>query len=319
MSIQLLTPEGAVLGVLAALPLAALAAGARRGQRARGVLGLPGPGPRAAGPIVAVLGCAALLALAATQPIVTEREDLRTRADAEAIVAIDTSRSMLAAAAPHAETRFERARGGAARLAEALPDVPLGLASMTDRVLPHAFPTPRHDTFLATLERVLAVERPPPGASEVQATSLGALADVATGEFFSPGVERRLLFVLTDGESRRFGAAGLERALADADIETILVHVWEPEEHIFNRHGRPELSYVPDASSGQLVAALGSSLGAAFGEQDLDSAVRSARDYLGSGPTENVGVEVGAVHLAPAAVLVALLPLGFLLWSRNAS
>jgi hypothetical protein len=316
-SFELLTPEGAAIGILVALPLASLSAASHRAARARQLLGLGDPGPAGAGPAVAVSACAALLALAAAQPILTQREDVQARTDAEAIVVVDTSRSMLAAAGPDEETRFERARNGAARLGEALTDVPLGLASMTDRVLPHAFPTPRHDVFLGALDRVLAVERPPPSATAVQISTLGALAQVARGELFSPGAERRLLFVLTDGESRPFGEAGLQRTLADAGIETILVHVWQPGENVFGRDGQPELAYIPDPASAQVIAGLGSDLGGAFAEDQIGDAIQAAQDYLGSGPVESVDREVGAVHLAPWAVLAALVPLGFLLWRRN--
>jgi len=316
-SFELLTPQGAALGVLVALPLASLLRSSRRAARARDSLGLADPGPAGAGPPVALVACAGLLALAATQPVIKERESVSARSDAEAIVVIDNSRSMLAAADPGEATRFERALEGGARLAEALPDVPLGLASMTDRILPHVFPTARREVYFAALERVLAVEQPPPGTRDVQISSLGVLAEVARAEFFSPESERRLLFVFTDGESRPFGEAALEQTLADAGIETILVHVWEPGETVFGPGGRPELAYVPNAASAQVVGELGSALGGAFGEDQLDAAIQAAQDYLGTGPVENVGREVGAAHLAPWVVLAALAPLGFLLWRRN--
>lgn len=317
MSLELLTPQGAALAIVVVLPLASLAGSSRRAARARAVLGLADPGPAGAGPPIALLACAGLLALAAAQPILTERVSVSARNDAEAIVVVDTSRSMLAAAAPGEESRFDRAREGGARLAEALPEVPLGLASMTDRLLPHVFQTPRHEVYLGALERVLAVEQPPPRGSDVQISSLGVLAEVARGEFFSPESERRLLFVLTDGESRPFDQAGLERALGDAGVETILVHIWEPGEGVFGRGGRPELGYVPNPASAQIVAGLGSALGGAFGEEQFDEAVQAAKDRLGSGPVQNVGRAVGAQQLAPWVVLAALVPLGFLLWRRN--
>jgi hypothetical protein len=318
MSVELLTPVGAALALLAVVPLAALALATRRAERARGLLSLPGPGPRASGPAVAVVACAGLLGLAAAQPVLVERETVEARTDAEAIVAVDTSRSMLAADAPGAETRFDRARAAAEGLAEALPEVPVGLASFTDRVVPHAFPTARHDVYLATLERVLAIEQPPPRATAAQVTRIGALGEVAQGDFFAPEAKRRLLFVLTDGESAPFASGALEQTLNESGIETILVHVWQPSENVYRPGGQPELGYVPDPASGQVVAALGARLGSAFAEDQLDDAVQAARDYLGGGPVESVGPEVGARQLAPLAVLGAILPLGLLLWWRNA-
>ena len=59
----------------------------------------------------------------------------------EVVVVLDTSRSMLASASPGAPTRFERAVGFGAALRSRVGDVPFGLASFTDRVLPHLFPT----------------------------------------------------------------------------------------------------------------------------------------------------------------------------------
>ncbi|MPZ63614.1 MAG: VWA domain-containing protein [Propionibacteriales bacterium] len=317
MSFDLLTPEAAALGILVALPLGALVAASLRAGRARSVLGLPAAGPRSVGAPVALLACAGLLTLAAAQPILTQRQSIPARTDAEAVVVVDSSRSMLAAADPGGETRFDRARAATSRVAEALPDVPLGLASMTDRVLPHVFPTARRQVFHSALDRVLAVEQPPPGARDVQITSLEALAEVARGDLFSPGSERRLMFVLTDGESRPFSHTGLQRALANAEIETVLVHVWQPGENVFGPDGDSELAYVPDAASAQVIAGLGDVLGGGFAEDDLDAAIQSSQDYLGSGPVENVGREVGAVHLAPWAIVAALLPLAFLLWRRN--
>jgi von Willebrand factor type A domain len=316
-SIELLTPEGAALGVLVALPLAAMLAAGRRAERARSLLGLEGPGSGGVGPGLALLACAALLGLAAAQPVLTEREDVRARTDVEALVVLDSSRSMLAAAGPTEETRFDRARDAARRLVAAMPDVPVGLASMTDRVVPHAFPTPRRSVFLATLDRVLGVEQPPPAGSDSRATSLAALARVADGALFSPDAERRLLVVLTDGESRPFSGSELSTALAEARIETILVQISQPDERVFGPDGEPEPGYVPDPASADVIATLGSELGGAFGERQLDEATQAARDYLGSGPVESVGREVGAIHLAPWAVLAALIPLGFLIWRRN--
>jgi von Willebrand factor type A domain len=316
-TIEFLTPEGAALGVLVALPLAAMAAAGRRAERARALLGLEGPGSGGAGPGLALLACAALLAAAAAQPVLIEREDVRARTDVEALVVVDSSRSMLAAAGPGDEARFDRAREAARRLVEAMPDVPVGLASMTDRVLPHAFPTSRPPVFLATLDRALGVEQPPPAESEPRATSLAALGAVAEGELFSPDAERRLMLVLTDGESRPFAGSDLSATLADAGIETILVQISEPGERVFGPDGEPEPGYVPDPASADVLAALGSQLGGAFGEDQLDEAIQAARDYVGSGPVESVGREVGATQLAPWAVLAALIPLGFLIWRRN--
>ena len=84
------------------------------------------------------------------------------RRDADVFIVIDTSRSMLAATAAGAPTRFERATAIAKRLRDATPTAAVGIASLTDRVLPHLFPTEDRAEFDVTLRDAIAVQRPPP-------------------------------------------------------------------------------------------------------------------------------------------------------------
>ena len=83
----------------------------------------------------------------------------RCATDAEAFVVIDTSRSMLARSSPRSTIRYARARAAALRFRDAFADVPVGIASFTDRVLPHLFPSADDDVFVATL-RALDRDRP---------------------------------------------------------------------------------------------------------------------------------------------------------------
>src|SRR5207245_1127951 len=78
---------------------------------------------------------------AGTQPTLVRRSQHHVRKDAQAWFVLDTSLSMKAAAGPAAPTRFERAQALAIRLRRKLGDVPVGIASITDRALPHLFPT----------------------------------------------------------------------------------------------------------------------------------------------------------------------------------
>ena len=95
MSVDLLTPLAALIVLAGVLPLLATRRSARRAAAVRRELGLE-PRRRSRFPAAATVGAAALVGLAAAQPIVeyTTRHDVRT--DAEAYVVLDVSRSMLA-------------------------------------------------------------------------------------------------------------------------------------------------------------------------------------------------------------------------------
>src|SRR5438874_2105040 len=82
---------------------------------------------------------------------------------------------------------------GAERLRLELGDVPTGLASITDRTLPHVFPTPDVDTFETALVKAMGIERPPPSDGfSIKVTTLGSLAHVATDNFYSVAAKHRL-------------------------------------------------------------------------------------------------------------------------------
>ena len=66
-----------------------------------------------------------------------------------------------------------------------LTDVPSGVATMTDRVLPNIFPTGDEQLFTAALAETVGVERPPPKGFEDRATTFAALDTLAGDNFFS--------------------------------------------------------------------------------------------------------------------------------------
>src|SRR2546423_621322 len=142
MSISFLTPRAALVGLAVVLPLAAFVIVELRSGRLRGELRLQAKRRVSHLPIVlSIVVFAALIAAASAQPVVERTATRYARTDAEAFILVDTSRSMLATEGPGKRTRFERAREAARELRAAIPEVPVGLASMTDRVLPHVFPT----------------------------------------------------------------------------------------------------------------------------------------------------------------------------------
>ena len=118
--IDFLSPEGAVVALAVAAPLAALLVLTRRARGVRAVLGLRAPErPEWLVPAVALGAFAGLVGVAAAQPAMTETRTEAVRTDVEAFFVVDTSRSMLAASAPGGETRIERAKEAALTLREA--------------------------------------------------------------------------------------------------------------------------------------------------------------------------------------------------------
>jgi hypothetical protein len=320
LALGFLSPWAALVAAGVALPLAALAAAELRAVRARRHLGLAAPARSArAAPGAALAVLAALLGVAATQPVVRTIDRERVRSDAEAIYVVDTSRSMLASSGAGGVTRFERARDAAARLREELSEVPTGLASLTDRVLPLALPTARAGVFGSTLERALSVDSPPPQVIARAATTLAALPDLVQGRLFSPVAKRRLAVVFTDGESRPVDDRAVARALQAGDVlGPVFVRVWNAGERVYGSDRVPEPGYRPDTTSGARLQALARAVdGRVVGPGDTGEAAAEARRLLGKGPVVTRGRQVRSLSLAPYAALASLVPLAFLLWRRN--
>ena len=316
-SLVFLTPAGALVGLSAALPLAAVAIAARRERRGREGLGLPTPPRVSRVPRVAALLCVvALMAVAAAQPALKSTTRLRVRTDAQAFFVIDNSRSMLAAARPGSPTRLARAKAAAMRLRNALADVPSGVGTMTDRVLPNLLPTSDPGVFAATVRQAIQIEEPPPTITDVVATSLGSIGAVATQNYFSPSARKRLLVVLTDGESRPFDARQVARELATRPgVALVLVDLEHPGEAVYVG-GQPETGYREDPASHQTLASLAAATGGTLvSDGSLGSAVSAARRYLGSGPAVAAARTTRVRTLAPFVILIALAPLLFLLWA----
>jgi hypothetical protein len=320
MDVTLLTPLGAVIAFAAIVPLVALALLRRRGDFVRRSIGLPSPRASLLRVAVASIVLAGVLVgLAAAQPRLEWTSDQRVRDDAEAIVVIDTSRSMLARRTPRAQMRYDRAAEAALRFRAAFGDVPMGIASLTDRVLPHLFPSGNDDVFASTLHRSLGVDRPPPqGSFASTATRLAALESIVTRRFFTPTVRHRLIVVFTDGESVPISGAKMAAAFRrPPGIDTIFIHFWHSDERVFDG-GQPEPQYSPDPRSRAILDAAAETLGGrVFAEGDVDEAIGAARKGLGEGPTVVQGQKRNRLALAPYLAGAAFLPLALLLWRRD--
>lgn len=315
-----LSPLGLLLALAVLLPLAAILAITRRGGRVRAVLGLMSP-PRSAlaVPVVAVVAAGGLLGLAAAQPVVEQEAVRHVRSDAEAYVVFDISRSMLARQSGSSPTRLTRAKAAAERIRAALGGVPVGIASFTDRALPHLFPSADETVFRATVARAIGIERPPPRSSFLtQATSLDALAAIPGERFFSPTARKRLLIVLTDGETEPPDVSRIARQfLRPPRVHTIYVEFWGRDERVFTQ-GVPEPQYRPDPTARALLERVATATGGSvYGEGDVGAVSHESRALLAKGPTVVKGTRTSRHALAPYLVAAAVFPLTLLLWRRE--
>jgi hypothetical protein len=320
MDLTLLTPLGTLLALGVLLPLLALRLVGRRAGEVRRALGLPEPSriSRQA-TVVALVASGVLLGLAAAQPRLEWRTTRTMRADAEAFVVLDTSRSMLARESLGADIRYHRARRMAIRFRDGLEDVPVGIATVTDRVLPHLFPSADDDVFVATLRRSIGIDRPPPqGHFITTATRLDALEAVVTRRFFSPEARNRLLIVLTDGESVPVAGARLGNILRRPPaVGSVFVHVWASDERVYVG-GQIEPQYGPDPRARSILETTAAAVGGrVFGEGQVDDAIQAARELLGEGKAEPLGERRNRLALAPYLAGAVFLPLAFLLWRRD--
>jgi von Willebrand factor type A domain len=318
-SLVFLTPEGALLTVGALVPLAAVLLVRRRAQRVRRSLGLAEPRPsRLVLALGALLVAATCVGLAAAQPVLERTTTLRTRTDAEAFVVLDVSRSMLARSGTDSPSRLERAKDAARELRTSLADVPMGIVSLTDRVLPHLFPGVNHAVFEATIDRSVDIEQPPPRSNfPTTATRLEALANIQTHRYFSPDARKRLLVVLTDGETQPVDPSRTALLFRrEPPIETVFVQFWDEDERVFTR-GAPERQYRPDPAARSTLERLAEAVGgSAYGEGD-GRARETARKLLGSGPTVTRAEQEQRTALAPYLATAGFVPLALLLWRRD--
>jgi hypothetical protein len=319
MHLAFLTPLASLAVLLAVIPLAAWLLLLKRDAVARRVLSLPTP-LRASrfGPAVAIAVAAALIGIAAAQPVIQHETTHRERTDAEAWVVFDISLSMAASQGPHAPDRLERARRFALALRPRLPSIPVGVASLTDRVLPHLFPTPDEGAFADDVERAIAVDSPPPQRFYAnRATELDALTSFVTSAYFRPQTQYRAVIVLTDGESLPVSPTLAVMARKPPGLHVIFVHVWNAADRIYTSTV-PDPNYRPDSTSGALLQRVAATVhGTVVSEGDVRGAAAAARSALGQGPIKKVS-ETARVALMPWVTLAAFVPLAFILWRRNA-
>jgi hypothetical protein len=313
-----LTPVASLFVLAALVPGAALLLTERRAAAVRRALRVQGPARRALLPVaIALVLLSSLVAVAAAQPVVVRERTVSQRADAQGFILFDTSLSMSASSGRGQPNRLERSKQLALRLEHAMPDLPFGIASMTDRSLPHLMPTVDRTLFDRTVEQSIGIDRPPPSQQhQGRATTFDALAPVVQSNFYGTGVQRRLLVVFTDGESAKMSP--LLRLELQRRVEPVFVHVWADGERIYKRHGKVDPNYVSDPLSTSDLAQIAQvTNGQVVGEHDFGGLLHDARAAVGQAQTHTVTSGYARVPLAPWFVLAAFAPLAFLLWRRN--
>ena len=320
MSVSFLTPWAAVVGLVGVLGVLALLRGRRRSATVPDSLGLPPAGRRATVVDLLLVGLVAMLvAFAAAQPVVARSETTKGRDGTEVLVVFDVTRSMLARRAPSEPTRLDRARDVAKRLRNAIPETRVGVASLSDRVLPHLFPTLGANAFAAVVDRAIGIERPPPDRRARRATAFAALGDLGRVAFFRPDSQRRIAVVVSDGETIPVDLETLSGRLRDGHVSMIFVQVWRRDEAVFDSNGNRDPLYRPDPTSSRSLRLVAGAVGApVINEGDTRGLIEAVQARLGRGRLVPQGRQLVSKELAPQTLLAAFVPLVLLLYRRNA-
>jgi hypothetical protein len=311
-----LTPRGALVALAFVVPLAALVSRERAGGRLRSALSLHHPTRvRSLPRVVGIVALAALIAAAAAQPSLRTTSSARVRANAELYLTFDVSRSMLASSGPGGVVRFERARAIGGRLQRAFRDVPTGVATLTNRMMPLLFPTGDERGVIATIGHSLKILQPQPAfLTAERATQIGTLDLAADRSYFDPGIGKRVLIVLSDLDTDFFSLKGTLELLRRHQIEPFLIRVAVPGERIFDSRGRPAAYRSVTTVSVRTLRAAGWH---AYEENEVGRAIVDIRGFLGKGATVPSGLvqsrrdlawvpAVGALLLVVALVLPGL-------------
>ena len=320
MSLSFVTPLGALIALVGLIPLAVLLIEESRLEVLCKRLGLRPPTWRPSVEVgVALTVLVAVLALGLAQPVVASHTTREGRADAEAFFVFDVSRSM-GARSPDSPTRFDQARRDAKELRARLGNLPVGIASLTDRVLPHLFPSVSVNAFNATLDESLAVDRPTMSLAygDSLGTKIGALADLVTGNYFEDAAKKRVVVVFTDGETLKERLSTLPARFKDGHLRVFFFHYWRPDQRVYNAAGQIIPAYLPDPNTTAVLDGLARSTSSTvFKPGQVGQAAAAVRAVIGKGPTRARGRELNSFLLAPYVLLFALVPLGFLLFRRN--
>jgi hypothetical protein len=305
------TPWYALLGLAGLVPLALAWQRLRAGDALRAELGLAAPRrTQRFARLVVLAALFALLAAAAAQPAIRSQQERVARSDAQLLLVLDNSRSMLASKGPAGPSRAARALAFARRLHAALPDVPVGVGSLTNRVLPYLFATSQEHAFELALDKSYGIERPPPEitiGSEI--STFDALDDVGQEDFFSTTVRKKVLVVLSDAETLPFRTKIVRADLRHAHVTAIVVRFWRPDERVYRPDRTPE-RYVPTAPDE--VERLRAAGWTVYDESRFATVRDLVARTVGEGPSERVALDRIDRPVAAWVAFLALVPLGML-------
>jgi hypothetical protein len=312
MRVAFMTPWGVALGALGLLPVALAVWKERRASRARAALALAHPPLRTRIARPALLALAfVLLGLAAGRPLVRAQHTQRERTDAQIMFVIDNSRSMLASVGRHGTPRWQRALAAAEQIHAALPEVPVGVVSLNDRLLPYLFPTTQQTVFDLVLHDAYAIDHPLPSDQTHWTTYFGAIDQLQNG-YFVDNTAHKVAVVLTDGETRTYSPFTLETDLEAKGIGLDYIRFWNAREKIYDPGGATE-NYTPLSPSVLGFAQTGNAR--LFQEAQLGAAIADIRSRIGSGPTHevatsrrNVSAGLQLALLGLCALLLAVVP-----------
>jgi hypothetical protein len=320
-AISFISPVAALIALAGIVALVVLVAGDQRLRRVCAVVGLRPPTFHTTVPlVVAVVALTVFLSLAAAQPVLATQQKTSGRADAEVYFVFDISRSMGARSGPKAPTRLDRAKDVAKEIRAGLGGVPAGVASLTDRLLPHLFPSPSVNDFNAVVDRALGVDRPPARLAwgDTLGTRLAAVGELPDLGYFSEQARRRAVVILTDGETLEEGLNSLPSQLTRHQLHPFLIRIWGANERVYDPRGTVNPNYRPDPDSTALFDQLANSLQTrVYSAGDGSQVAAAIRTDLGQGPTTTRGRELRSTTLTPWFVGLAFLPLLYILYRRN--
>ena len=131
-------------------------------------------------------------------------------------------------------------------------------------------------------------------------------------------MQRRLLVVYTDGESAKISP--LFKLTLQRRVTPVFVHVWEPGERIYN-HGKPDPRYIADPASAAALDDRREDHRRVAPSRERDAAQSRAQPVTQSAAPGRARTSTRMrVSRSPrGSCSAASLPLGFLLWRRNAT
>ena len=314
-SVVLLSPVAGIAFLGAVLPVCCVVLAARRGRRVAEVArGLPPGTPRRPLAIACPRRCRDLRAPRARRSSAGRSDDPhRARVGTHRPRCSSSSTSPARCSAsdgPAAPTRLERAQERRARLRGAVPDVPAGVAGLTDRSFPISSRLRRGDVRRTSSAVRSSIEAPPPQEVARNATSFDALAAARDATASSPrSAARRTCVLVTDGESRAVLDCGRGAALdGSTGCSLLVVRVGRPASASTAPAAKPEAAYRPDRGRADVGAAARQATGGAVLRRGRPgrAAARAPARRRASAPSDARCSSSDQRRLAPLLAAVAL-------------